>query len=313
MNSVPYVVNYFKNLTDQEKYYSKKTNQFNSRHWLGVDHKASNVSLFDYHFNSHRFHGSEFYENPDILALGCSITAGQGLPHEFTWPRIIESYAQSSVNVCAFSGSSIQKIWHNALANISFFGKPKSIKFLIPNIERIMYPSGYEDGWKDLDYIHDVKSFVHNGVKPFYGKSYDGKDFTIPFESSIEQFCLSVTQMGYFSHIMGVDFSVSSWNKPTIDILNEVKNESDFLSNIVLELYKGFLNVERKVFIPNCEGDECKFNAIPVTGLAKELWDQADDRPDGHPGLHAHLHWAEFMGDLILDEEFILSIKIGER
>lgn len=45
--------------------------------------------VITYKFNSHGFRCNEFDDSPGIIAIGCSFTAGVGLPAETTWPSLV--------------------------------------------------------------------------------------------------------------------------------------------------------------------------------------------------------------------------------
>jgi hypothetical protein len=47
------------------------------------------ASSITYKFNSHGFRCDEFTTDPTIMFLGCSLTAGTGLPIDAIWPQIV--------------------------------------------------------------------------------------------------------------------------------------------------------------------------------------------------------------------------------
>ena len=48
--------------------------------------------------NNEGRNGNDFYHNPDIIASGCSVSAGVGLPHNFLWPEIISKITNQKIN-----------------------------------------------------------------------------------------------------------------------------------------------------------------------------------------------------------------------
>ena len=82
-----------------------------------------------YKVNRHGHHGSNFVHNPDILALGCSVTAGCGLPYDLTWPHLVARELNQTVNVISHPGASIQRIFNNFICYAKEFGLPKKILF----------------------------------------------------------------------------------------------------------------------------------------------------------------------------------------
>lgn len=71
--------------SDSETLYKEnlKSNysQLEQYNWLG--------SNFTYKFNTNGFRCQEFNSSPCMLAFGCSLTFGIGLPEEHTWPYIV--------------------------------------------------------------------------------------------------------------------------------------------------------------------------------------------------------------------------------
>lgn len=72
---------------DSEERYKEnlkfKSNILEKHGWLN--------SKFTYKFNSHGFRCEEFTADPSIVFLGCSMTAGIGLPIELTWPTLVSN------------------------------------------------------------------------------------------------------------------------------------------------------------------------------------------------------------------------------
>jgi len=308
-----YVSSCLKNLYQEEQRFTQASKPYTSNFWQGKS-PAAEVELFKYRFNAHNGHGTEYYYDPDVLCLGCSVTVGQGLPHEFTWPKIVESFTGLKVNVVGDSGASITRIWNAAQFHMAHFGRPQKILFLMPNLERIFYPSTRKEGWYSLDYLYGIKNYVkENSQSPFFFKDFDQKKQMIVLESAIEQFCLTLTQMYHVAKLFGIKIHLFSWHKPTHDVLLDISKHTSILDNFVLGLESSFRIGHKQVAVPDCGDSNCVFNSVEVYGLAKRLWEWADEKDFSHPGLHAHLHWAEVMGQLKLSDSFISDIKIGER
>lgn len=93
----------------QEASHYWSTYKNTTRFWLGTDsqeqfEKNLQNSLYraqlqkygfdqptaiSYEFNSHGFRCKEFDHSPGFIALGCSQTAGVGMPANQTWPRLV--------------------------------------------------------------------------------------------------------------------------------------------------------------------------------------------------------------------------------
>jgi len=89
-----------------------------------------------YKFNSYGYRADEFDGGPYLLALGCSYTAGIGLPDESTWPRLVATELGLKCANLAWGGYStdtcfrLAEYWIPAL-------KPDYVCMLAPPKSRI--------------------------------------------------------------------------------------------------------------------------------------------------------------------------------
>ena len=90
---------------------------------------------FKYTFNSHGFRCEEFSDKPNAVFLGCSFTAGIGLPIEATWASIVAKelgLANFNLGQGGGSGDACFRLfnhWHKIL-------KPQYVFLLAPSKER---------------------------------------------------------------------------------------------------------------------------------------------------------------------------------
>lgn len=89
-----------------------------------------------YRINKNGFVGNDFINNSDIVALGCSTTAGMGLPTKYSWPQIVGANLEMSVNQLGLLGGSIQQLSSLFIEFITQFGKPKYLMMLAPDMSR---------------------------------------------------------------------------------------------------------------------------------------------------------------------------------
>ena len=85
--------------------------------------------LFEYRLNKNGFIGDDFVHNPDVLALGCSVTAGVGLKTSYTWPQLISRETGMSVNQVGLLGASIPQLVSLFFEFSRMYGKPKYLFF----------------------------------------------------------------------------------------------------------------------------------------------------------------------------------------
>lgn len=65
---------------------------------------------YDYKWNSDGLRSVELSTRPPIIALGCSITLGQGLPYDMAWPQLLTGLYGLPVASIAYSGASANKV-----------------------------------------------------------------------------------------------------------------------------------------------------------------------------------------------------------
>lgn len=89
---------------------------------LGFD----DPNCIDYTFNSHGFRTREFTDEPAGIALGCSFTAGIGVPEKDTWPAILSSMMNFPIYNLGVGGSSLD----TAFRLLDFYIDRLNVKFV---------------------------------------------------------------------------------------------------------------------------------------------------------------------------------------
>lgn len=89
-----------------------------------------------YRVNTDGMHWDEYVKNPDVIATGCSITAGMGLPYEYTWPAIYRFLSGETVNNVARPGASVAKAVYSVFHHMKHYGAPKKIFITIGDFMR---------------------------------------------------------------------------------------------------------------------------------------------------------------------------------
>ncbi len=99
---------------------------------------------FDYKFNSNGYRSPEFVADGDFLFAGCSCTLGEGVPVQYTWPRLFlnkleadESHniTYANVGVSGASFSTIARIVQGVIANYTY----KNVLVLCPSPTRTLH------------------------------------------------------------------------------------------------------------------------------------------------------------------------------
>ena len=137
---------------DTEELYLKnlETNwgSLNVNGWIDDPH-------FTYKFNSHGFRSDEFNHEPSILFLGCSHTAGIGMPVEKTWTRIVAKELGLkcfNLGIGASSNDTAFRLGHHYIPQI----KPKLVIFLsTDNARTELFSNDHIENWSIWNQTYD--------------------------------------------------------------------------------------------------------------------------------------------------------------
>lgn len=291
-----------------------------------VTHAEIETPEYSYDWNSDGIRSIEFSSKPRIVALGCSITLGQGLPVELRWTDILSKKMGEPIGNISYSGGSISQIVSSFMGMINQYSYiPEYVICNFAPFERFYFVSG--DGKELKDYCLGNKSRKTKDQAPWdYGS-------TIPYEWAYYSALNSLQILEAFCKVNGIKLIWSTWT-------NSLSQEQEeFLSNNFSFYYR---DTVKKEFPPHFE-----FHVDPkdISGLAPyykmKNWDQIKCHQDEydtykdifdyaydyhkigsskdkkitrtpHPGVHKHIHWAEFYSDIINSIELKIK-KVGEN
>ncbi len=295
--------------------WSEETETFYSVGANWYDHVSKNADgsvphLF-HKINSDLRHGNNFYNNPDIIAGGCSVTAGVGLPHNFLWPEIISHITNQKVNNTATNAASISKIVYNVLSNMQKFGVPKKIYLLLPELSRgwISIKHSHEDwGYRDITYSPQEKQYVMlgpNKIKAYVHQSFDSNKTLIPLDLIVNENLRAVDHLAMICKTLNIELKIYSWDSDTLSAFKSLgyKQVVTFMSHHINKAPMPPSHVPglggygwHKDTQPFGYGHCCKLE--PLNKYQRIMWQSAldfknDDTKGSHPGLHSHIHVAE--------------------
>lgn len=92
-----------------------------------------------YRVNNDNQHWYENEQNPDVVTLGCSFTAGSGLPVEYTWPSIYRSITGQTVNNVSKPGHTLTSMVDAFFQHTATYGLPKKIFVLVSDPMRYWF------------------------------------------------------------------------------------------------------------------------------------------------------------------------------
>jgi hypothetical protein len=256
-----------------------------------------------YKVNRHGHHGSNFVHNPDILALGCSVTAGCGLPYDLTWPHLVARELDQTVNVISHPGASIQRIFNNFICYAKEFGLPKKILFLTPDLGRLWFPEIKKENLMssfDWDSFDNNFMFTENKKqKPLIYKDYFNINRSLPLEAAVFSAFTSLNYLEFF-HNLGIEYNFFSWDGETNHIYNKMDNDF-YISSGDEESNLRYLTEHERCLDHHCLDEEHSF-----------FWNAANDY-GYHPGMHSHVHYAERFLGKSLSEKTIKDSKVTKK
>ncbi len=293
-----------------EKYY----NQVNNESSIISEYSEIERKEYSYKWNSDGFRSVEFSDKPEVIALGCSITLGQGLPIDLTWPSMLQNKLnQSGINYSVANigdhGASVVSLISNLFSILyKYEYKPKHIICNFPPLNRTYFKDPLSDNivhniWDN--YSDDYTSSPpHNYIKllPIEWINF----LNLEYIKFLETFCKE----------SGINLIWSTWStnlsKKDEKFLTTFKNyyadptREDFpkdLEYVVHADKKEDLDKFYKCYKSGCHKKEEYEN--------KEIFNYAYDCEqnmiDGeypyarhpHPGIHRHIHWSEFYFDIL--------------
>ena len=279
---------------------------------------------------------SRYYDNPDVITMGCSFTEAGALPSMLNWSKFIEQKSQLKVNNCGYPGSGVAFQAGYASDVISRFGAPKTIYLLLPNIDRAWLPEKIDEQDNQLSLRH-VDWDMHIGayVAHTYARSgerifneftlngTDGEKYRIPPELVVFYSFLIIDIFESLCKAGGITFKFATWHTKEQNIFNNfVKYDSYEPIKLMPEVNKSTSPLLRNWRAAEAE-QAAKGMALragprpwevfgmrdihvcdhePQTEMQEHYWVYAAD--GRHAGVHDHIHFAEhFMQQQITNED----------
>lgn len=282
-----------------------------------VTHAEIDRPEYSYDWNSDGIRSVEFSTKPSIVALGCSITLGQGLPVELRWTELLAKKLDKTVGNISYSGGSAAQVVSSFFGMIDKYNyKPEYVIANFPPFERFYFIDGKGEKMKDY----------WLGNKPRKTKDQAPWDYgaTIPYEWVYYNNLNHIKMLEVFCKANDIKLIWSTWS-------NALSQEHE---SFLLDNFDGYvIDTVKKQFPPHFE---FYVNPKEVDGLLPfykmNNWDNVKchiqenlDNPDifdyaydyhkigrapdrdvtrtPHPGVHKHIHWAEFYFDIIKSME----------
>ena len=320
----------FYKMSDENRWYLKKffSNTKEVGNYLpgrkdvvssGRNKKDNSVETVDevntYEINSIGCRG-EIDENSEIIASGCSITFGLGVPEEGRWTNLLGKKINKSITNLANPGDSVENICTNTMQYCLNTKMPKAIFCFFPDffrsnviVDKEFYKSRVnrgEMGTRDILEQIFCNPRIMQKKRSFFMEVENQKyieDSTSPhqlildsikFIYILESFCLS----------NNIDLYWSTWNTPTSYVLEELNKMENFKLKKFTSFYPpnseytGMGQPIVEMCNPDTHEHEFKDHISWVHGSDYAFIDGEKTFKNSHPGIHTQEHISEFFYNL---------------
>jgi len=250
----------------------------------------------------------------DVLASGCSITFGIGVPEDGRWTNLLSSKMNKSVMNLGNPGASVATICNQIIHYCMNNKMPKEIFCLMPDFWRNMvvvdkefYKSGVNR--KNIgkrDYLELM--FCNPNVKAdgdiVVMETKDKQN--IEDSTSPHQLILNAVNYIYtlesFCLLNNIKLYWTTWDRSSSIIMEELSKIEDFKLKNFVPFYPEDASDQLNIFIKNtCASDhdsEFKNHFCWPSGSDYSIIDYKKQPEMSHPGIHFQHHVAEFFYSL---------------
>jgi hypothetical protein len=309
-NSNWYITKQFTN-TSNIGFFKPNTKETFAKEWNGKDPFIGTVDEdTTYDINDYGLRG-EVYENPDAIAFGCSITFGIGVPESARWTNLLSNKTNKTIMNFGYPGGSVSSLCNNIIHYCMNNKMPKEIFCWFPDffrsqvvVDKEFYKSKTHNPESNnliLYYCsptiisHEDVVFMEVENRKYIEDSVSPHQLILNSINSIyalESFCLSNNIKLYWS----------TWDRPSALVMEELSKIEDFK----IKNYTPFFpsNVKKSIgsFIEStCNSNhESEFKDDPfwIVGSDYSIVNSKKTKENAHPGIHSHIHVADFFHSL---------------
>ncbi len=308
-----YLTKFFSN-TKQIGYYNPYRKDAVATEWNKKDPFVGTIDEHNtYEINQFGFRG-KIDENSDILASGCSITFGIGVPELGRWTNFLSNSINKSVTNLGSPGASVESICTNIIQHCMNNKMPNEIFCLFPDFFRSMvvvdkefYKSKIKRGKIGTnDYLEFIycnptifrdkgsifmeienQKYIEDSVSP-HQLILDSVNFIYILES----FCL----------VNNIKLHWTTWDLPTSLVMQELCNIKNFKLKNFSPLFPAGSEFSREPsIVADCEVDHStgfEDSASWRKGSDYSIINREKATNYAHPGIHFQYHVAEFFYNL---------------
>lgn len=265
----------------------------------------------EYTHNSWGCRDKEFEAPVDLLAAGCSMTYGQGVPVEYRWSDVLAKSLGINTATLAVPGWSTQSIVNAIMSYIIRFGKPKAIAIWLPDFSRVDLVTN-----KDLLLINKEKAnnletgeairLVYTAIEhieetPRLSKKPHLVQDVLNSETTSLLAGQSLRFLAEYCKEAGIELVYSTWDLGVHELINyALKLETKHIPEGVNRPYEPKLDLTGYVDIGYYHENNHEMSDLSchsdLREATKYCFDWGTDE-DNHVGTHMHAHVAEKFAD----------------
>lgn len=262
-----------------------------------------------YEINEFGFRG-KVYKNAEVLASGCSITFGLGVPELGRWTNILGEISNKDVMNLGSPGASVESICLNLIKYCINNKMPKKIFCLFPDFFRsvIVFDKEFSQmkNQRDRFDIHEglLVTFCNPKItmlkESLFMQITDKKyiEDAISPHHLIFNAINSIYMLEAFCLTNNIELNWTTWDISTAKVMDKLCNLKDFQ----LKRYTSFFPKDNSKGVNHFIKDSCNLDhdsefkdALQwVRGSDYSVIDGKETDVGAHPGIHTQYHFANF-------------------
>jgi hypothetical protein len=272
-----------------------------------------------YEINSFGFRG-EVYENAEVLASGCSITFGLGVPELGRWTNFLGNKMNKNIMNLGSPGASVESICLNIIKYCVNNKMPKQIFCLFPDFFRsvIVFDKDFSQMKTQRDKFGNHEGLLvtfcnpritmHNGSIFMEMKDKRYVEDAVSPHQLIFNAVNAIYMLEAFCLTNNIELHWTTWDFSTTKIMEEFL----ILEKFQLKRYTSFLPKDNTKGINHFVRDTCNLDhgskfkdALQwVMGSDYSIIDGKKTNQYAHPGIHCQYHIADFFYKLF-NKDFV--------
>lgn len=224
------------------------------RAWFNGEVQKEHDQFNEYNANNYLYRGPDFKEGVDILAVGCSMTYGLGVPESGTWPALLAEKLGMTYANLSMTGAGAEWMADSIYRYIETFGAPrKAIVVLCADLFRFDVIYNNSDivpmtvGTKDfipkymsrdgalgkVTLLDMPDSFPKIQKRPYWA------EYTRTPEDLVARSIRELRNLERYCKAFGVNLLWGAWSEITIEAMKALDKESSFENYVDLGTYIG--------------------------------------------------------------------------